>query len=698
MSVTSASRLEEAVLAQDRALAGVGLEVWVGGEPTFTDRFSSSAEWIAEALGPTKEARARELVLALAATRPGCALLRSVGRQYPEEERPRWSYGLYARRDGSPAWSGPPDPLFGAPASGAGAAELRAALEARLRARGASVALVEREQPPRFALLYAEDGRALPPELTEAARRATSAHTGPIPRTGLRDELAEAGLACLLLDELDGAPRVELPGLLQVEAFLRLLEELGAAAREAGLGCLILAGHPPPVDARVAHETITPDPAVIEINMVPSADARSFLAECRRVYHAAEGVGLSPYRLYWSGDATDSGGGGQLTIGGPEPERSPFFVAPHLLPRLVAYLARHPALSYLYAVDSIGSSSQAPRVDEGARESFEELALALHLLAREPMPTPTLIWESLAPFLTDRFGNSHRSELNIEKLWNPYLHRRGRLGLVELRALRMAVTPERATALAVLFRALCARLASQPAGPTLRDHGPALHDRFALPYYLRRDLDDVLADLDATGHGLGAAIRDELRDDSGQLLGRVAAAGVELSLRSALEFWPLVGDLSAQSGTSRLIDPSSRRIELRLRAQHGDPDALARVQLVVDGYRVPMVEDRDASGPVRVFGLRYRAFVPSPGLHPTLPAHGPLAIDLHTADAAVLRVRLHDWIPGGGVYPGLPESREEAARRRAERFVVEPAPAGAPAPLPPPAAALRPYCLDTRFF
>ncbi len=689
---------DEAVQAQDRALAALGLAIWIGGEPTFTDRFSGEAEWIAEALGPTKEVRAQELVLALAATRPGAALLRSVGRQYPEEELPRFCYGLYARRDGIPAWTGPPDPLLGPPASAAGAAPLLAALEARLRARGASVVRLERERPPALGLLYAEAGGVIPAEAIEAARRAPSPHAGPIPRTGLRDELADAGYALVLLEDLPGPqPRALLPGLHEVPALLRLLEELGAAAREAGLGSLILAGHPPPVDASVAHETVTPDPAVIEVNMVPSADTAGFLAECRRVYRAAEAVGLSPYRLYWSGDATDSGGGGQLTIGGPGPEQSPFFVAPHLLPRLVAYLTRHPALSYLYAVDSIGSSSQAPRVDEGARESFEELALALHLLSRDPQPTPAVIWSSLAPFLTDRFGNAHRAELNIEKLWNPHLHRRGRLGLVELRALRMAVTPERAAALAALFRALCARLSAQPAGPALRDHGPALHDRFALPYFLRRDLDDVLADLEATGHGLAPAIRDELRDDSGQLLGRVAAAGVELSLRSALEFWPLVGDLSAQSATSRLIDPSSRRIELRLRAQRGDPGALARVKLAVDGYEVPLCEDRDGAGAVRVLGVRYRAFVPSAGLHPTLPAHGPLAIELH-AEGAVLRVCLHDWIPGGGVYRGLPENLEEAARRRAERFVVEPILAPQPAPRPPPAAALRPYCLDTRYF
>jgi uncharacterized protein (DUF2126 family) len=70
--------------------------------------------------------------------------------------------------------------------------------------------------------------------------------------------------------------------------------------------------------------------------------------------------------------------------------------------------------------------------------------------------------ESLASFLCDAVGNSHRAEINIEKLWNPYLPGRGRLGLVEFRGLRMQHTPQRATAIACLLRAVIALLATRP--------------------------------------------------------------------------------------------------------------------------------------------------------------------------------------------------------------------------------------------
>ena len=48
---------------------------------------------------------------------PGGLVLRSVGRQYPGEARPRWNLGLYRRRDGAALWHGPPDPILAAPGS-----------------------------------------------------------------------------------------------------------------------------------------------------------------------------------------------------------------------------------------------------------------------------------------------------------------------------------------------------------------------------------------------------------------------------------------------------------------------------------------------------------------------------------------------------------------------------------------------------
>jgi uncharacterized protein (DUF2126 family) len=85
---------EEAIQVQDLALAQAAREIWVGAEPTFTLRSSEAAEWLYEALGEEKEAIARRMLRGLADRTPGAAVLRTLGRQYRDEPRPRWSYGL----------------------------------------------------------------------------------------------------------------------------------------------------------------------------------------------------------------------------------------------------------------------------------------------------------------------------------------------------------------------------------------------------------------------------------------------------------------------------------------------------------------------------------------------------------------------------------------------------------------------------
>ena len=210
-------------------------------------------------------------------------------------------------------------------------------------------------------------------------------------------------------------------------------------------------------------------------------------------------------------------------------------------------------------------------VDLYSTDALDELALGLALLERTRAPSTDLIWHSLAPFLCNAAGNSHRAEINIEKLCNPYLAGRGRQGLVEFRALRMQHTPERATALAFLLRAIVAMLQQRPVSPPLVDWGRDLHERFALPFYLRQDLLAVLTALEEAGLGLDEPIRQVLLEDEFSYWGEVALPGCRLEARRAIEFWPLLGDAASpeQGGGSRLVDASCARVKLRLRPGNG---------------------------------------------------------------------------------------------------------------------------------
>jgi uncharacterized protein (DUF2126 family) len=704
---SNSGSFEAAIRAHDTAIAACGLDIWVGSEPTFTNRRSESPEWLTESLGETKQDYACHIIERLRDGCPGAIILRTLGRQYAGEERPRWSLGVYQRRDARLLAEGlPADPLgVSCPCDVQRLSAFWQSLTTALQRNGWAVQAFRVDGETGMRVAFRCDGQQPAPDPASDPRLGrASLHARAIPPGGVVDDLALEGLYLVTLgcaptgpgDSLQ--PCIELPGFPEVATFTAFVRCVAAAAVEAGVDDLVWRGFPPPVDETVAWTTLTPDPAVLEVNEAPVASASEFLDMSRMLFAVAESAGLAPCRLQYNGVISESGGGGQFTLGGPSPARSPFFVAPRLLGRLAVYLNHHPALSYWFAPAYIGSFSQSPRADENALESFSELQVALRQLDATAAPEPEFIWRSLSPFLVDTSGNAHRSELNIEKLWNPYLPGRGCLGLVEFRAFRMSMDAETATAIAAMLRALAAMLSRQAENRPLLEWGSRLHDRFALPYYLRQDLHAVFGDLEAAGFGLGTPIIERLIADDSRHIGHTEFYGCRLDVERAIEFWPLLGDAATQQGGSRLVDASTTRLQLTLRPCGTPAPDLDGWQLLANGYQLPLRREQDDSGPVFILGLRYRAFVPWTGLHPGIGAQGPIVLDLLPPGAQRgLRVTLHDWQPQGKPYDGLPDSLAEAKRRIAERFVAEHiTPEEAPDAIMPPAESLSDYCFDLR--
>jgi uncharacterized protein (DUF2126 family)/transglutaminase-like putative cysteine protease len=104
--VDQIQRLGEAV---DSRLQAAGLELTMGGEPTFVSRDDmTSAQWTVAADGPEKRELANRLAAALADRfGKGGLVQRSEGKWYPGEPRPRWQIGLIWRSDGEQLWSDP---------------------------------------------------------------------------------------------------------------------------------------------------------------------------------------------------------------------------------------------------------------------------------------------------------------------------------------------------------------------------------------------------------------------------------------------------------------------------------------------------------------------------------------------------------------------------------------------------------------
>ena len=93
--------------AVDAEFAAGDVRLTMGGEPTFvstTDR--DAEEWNTAALGPTKRARAVDLLRRLKQRYGANGFVHfGQGKWYPGEPLPRWALGCYWRTDGEAAWN-----------------------------------------------------------------------------------------------------------------------------------------------------------------------------------------------------------------------------------------------------------------------------------------------------------------------------------------------------------------------------------------------------------------------------------------------------------------------------------------------------------------------------------------------------------------------------------------------------------------
>ena len=305
----------------------------------------------------------------------------------------------------------------------------------------------------------------------------------------------------LSVEARDGRLCVFMPPVETLEDYLELLAVVESTAAELSLPVHV-EGYAPPPDPRLNVIKVTPDPGVIEVNIHPAASWREAVEITTRALRG--GAPLAARHRQVHDRRPPHRHRRRQSRRARRPQRRPTArsCAGPICSRAWCSIGSggrrspisFPACSSARPARRRASTKRARTCSTSLKSRSRNVPPAGR--ARRAAPPPWLVDRLFRNILVDVTGNTHRTEICIDKLFSPD-GPTGRLGLVEFRSFEMPPDARMSLAQQLLLRALVAWFWRAPLDGTPVRWGTALHDRFMLEHFVWNDFLEVLDDLDA---------------------------------------------------------------------------------------------------------------------------------------------------------------------------------------------------------